>query len=82
MIPERPFEPGDRFRDAARAYFVYGVIYWVGGVWLAFQGIGVRGELGFEAQPRQFDRPHRRHGRLSSARRRAARRSARTPRPG
>ena len=45
MIPERPFDPGDRFRDAARAYFVYGVIYWIGGVWLAFQGVGVRGEL-------------------------------------
>lgn len=32
----------DRFRTAARAYFIYGVVYWVGGVWLAFQGIGVR----------------------------------------
>ncbi|MBI2205363.1 MAG: hypothetical protein HYU41_16055 [Candidatus Rokubacteria bacterium] len=32
----------DRFRTAARAYFVYGVVYWLGGVWLAFQGIGVR----------------------------------------
>jgi hypothetical protein len=45
MIPERPFDPGDRFRDAARAYLVYGIVYWVGGVWLAFQGVGVRGEL-------------------------------------
>ena len=44
MIPERPFDPGDRFRDAARAYLVYGIIYWIGGVWLAFQGVGVRGE--------------------------------------
>jgi len=45
MIPERPFDPGDRFRDAARAYFVYGVVYWLGGVWLALHGVGVRGEL-------------------------------------
>jgi hypothetical protein len=45
MIPERPFDPGDRFRDAARAYLVYGVIYWLGGVWLAFHGVGVRGDL-------------------------------------
>ena len=45
MIPERPFDPGDRFRDAARAYFVYGVVYWLGGAWLALHGVGVRGEL-------------------------------------
>ena len=46
MTPERPlFDPGDRFRDAARAYLVYGIVYWVGGVWLAFHGIGVRGEM-------------------------------------
>jgi hypothetical protein len=45
MIPERPFDPGDRFRDAARAYLVYGIIYWLGGAWLAFQGVGVRGDL-------------------------------------
>lgn len=46
MIPERrPFDPGDRFRDAARAYLVYGIVYWIGGVWLAFHGVGVRGEL-------------------------------------
>jgi hypothetical protein len=44
MIPERPFDPGDRFRDAARAYLVYGIIYWIGGAWLAYQGVGVRGE--------------------------------------
>jgi hypothetical protein len=41
MIPERRFDPGDRFRDAARAYLVYGIVYWVGGVWLAFHGVGV-----------------------------------------
>jgi hypothetical protein len=45
MIPERPpFDPGDRFRDAARAYLVYAVVYWIGGVWLAFHGVGVRGD--------------------------------------
>jgi hypothetical protein len=46
VIPGRPpFDPGDRFRDAARAYLVYGIIYWIGGVYLALQGIGVRGEM-------------------------------------
>jgi hypothetical protein len=45
MTPELPFEPGDRFRDAARAYFVYGVVYWVGGVYLALNGVGVRGSM-------------------------------------
>ena len=45
MTAARPFDPGDRFRDAARAYLVYGVIYWIGGVWLAFHGVGVRGDL-------------------------------------
>src|SRR5256885_1802163 len=46
MIPERPpFDPGDRFRDASRAYFVYGVVYWIGGVYLALHGIGVRGSM-------------------------------------
>jgi hypothetical protein len=44
MTPDRPFDPGDRFRDAARAYLVYGIVYWIGGVWLAFQGVGVRGD--------------------------------------
>jgi hypothetical protein len=47
MIPERPlFDPGDRFRDAARAYLVYGIVYWIGGVYLALHGIGVRGSMG------------------------------------
>lgn len=36
--------PGsDRFRTAARAYFAYGVVYLVGGVYLVTQGVGVRG---------------------------------------
>jgi hypothetical protein len=34
----------DRFRTAARAYFVYGAVYWIGGAYLAWQGIGVRAE--------------------------------------
>jgi len=33
----------DRFRLAANAYLAYGVVYWVGGVWLALHGVGVRG---------------------------------------
>jgi hypothetical protein len=36
--------PGGRFRDAARAYLVYGVVYWVGAAYAAFHGIGVRAE--------------------------------------
>lgn len=31
-----------RFRTAARAYFAYGIVYWVGGAYLAWHGIGVR----------------------------------------
>ena len=46
MIPEHPpFDPGDRYRDAARAYLAYGIVYWIGGAWLALQGIGVRGAM-------------------------------------
>ena len=36
----------DRFRRAARAYFAYGVVYWIGGSYLAWHGVGVRGSLG------------------------------------
>ena len=32
-----------KFRAAALAYLVYGVVYWIGGAYLALQGIGVRG---------------------------------------
>ena len=39
----------DRFRVAARAYLTYGVIYWIGGVYLAAHGIGVRGERVMQA---------------------------------
>ena len=34
----------DPFSLAARAYLVYGVIYWLGGLYLATQGVGVRGD--------------------------------------
>ena len=33
----------DPFRLAARAYLVYGMVYWLGGFYLATQGVGVRG---------------------------------------
>jgi hypothetical protein len=33
----------DPFRLAAHAYRAYGVIYWIGGFYLALHGIGVRG---------------------------------------
>jgi hypothetical protein len=45
MTPARAFDPGDRFRDAARAYLVYGIVYWIGGVWLAFHGVGMQGDF-------------------------------------
>jgi hypothetical protein len=34
----------DRFQVASRAYLTYGVVYWIGGAYLATQGVGVRGE--------------------------------------
>ena len=34
----------DAFGLAARAYLAYGVIYWLGGFYLATQGVGVRGD--------------------------------------
>jgi hypothetical protein len=33
----------DPFRLGARAYLLYGVVYWIGGVYLAAHGVGVRG---------------------------------------
>jgi hypothetical protein len=46
MIPERPpVDIDERFRDAARAYLVYGIVYWIGGVYLALHGVGVRGSM-------------------------------------
>jgi hypothetical protein len=35
-----------RFRAAARAYLGYGILYWVGGVYLVTQGVGVPGGAG------------------------------------
>jgi hypothetical protein len=32
-----------RFRLAARAYLLYGLVYWVGGLYLLAQGVGVMG---------------------------------------
>jgi len=37
-------EPAGRFRAAAKAYLVYGVVYWIGAAYAAFHGIGVRAE--------------------------------------
>ena len=34
----------DGYQVAARAYLTYGVIYWIGGIYLAAHGVGVRGE--------------------------------------
>lgn len=39
-----PGAPADRrFRLAAYAYLAYGVVYWIGGMWLLSQGVGVMG---------------------------------------
>jgi hypothetical protein len=32
-----------RFRLAARAYLLYGIVYWVGGLYLLWHGVGVMG---------------------------------------
>ena len=40
----------DRFRTAARAYFLYGVVYLVGGAYLTFHGVGVRGASGSDGR--------------------------------
>jgi hypothetical protein len=37
-------DPASRFRDAARAYLVYGIVYWTGAAYAALHGIGVRAE--------------------------------------
>ena len=34
-----------RFRVAARAYLVYGIVYYVGGLYLLWPGVGVMGSL-------------------------------------
>jgi hypothetical protein len=40
-----PAGEGDRFRAAARAYFAYAVVYWIGGVYLVGQGVGIPGPV-------------------------------------
>jgi hypothetical protein len=40
MIPEAP--GADPFHRAAKAYLVYGIVYWIGGAYLALHGIGTR----------------------------------------
>jgi hypothetical protein len=40
-----PGGDADRFRAAARAYFTYAVVYWIGGVYLVWNGIGIPGEV-------------------------------------
>jgi len=40
-----PAGEGDRFRAAARAYFAYAVVYWIGGVYLVWQGVGIPGPV-------------------------------------
>jgi len=44
MIPEQPpVDNDERFRDAARAYVVYGIVLFIGGAWLELHGVGTRG---------------------------------------
>jgi hypothetical protein len=40
-----PAGASDRFRSAARAYFAYAVVYWIGGVYLVGHGVGIAGEV-------------------------------------
>ena len=35
-----------RFALAARAYLVYGIVYWLGGLYLLWHGVGVMGSAG------------------------------------
>ncbi len=34
-----------RFRSAARAYLLYGIVYWIGGLYMLGQGVGVMGAM-------------------------------------
>ena len=36
-----PMGEGNRFRTAARAYFAYAIVYWIGGVYLVWNGVGI-----------------------------------------
>jgi hypothetical protein len=38
-------DEGNRFRAAARGYFAYAVVYWLGGVYLVWQGVGIPGPI-------------------------------------
>ena len=40
-----PMAERDPFRAAARAYFAYAVAYWIGGVYLVWQGVGIPGPV-------------------------------------
>jgi len=42
----------DRYRAAARAYFFYGIVYFVGGLYLISQGVGVMGARTADASAR------------------------------
>jgi hypothetical protein len=42
----------DRYRAAARAYFLYGIVYLVGGLYLISQGVGVMGSRTADASAR------------------------------
>jgi hypothetical protein len=48
VIPEREWMSAAdaRYRTAARGYFAYGVVYYVGGLYLLSQGVGVMGSTG------------------------------------
>jgi hypothetical protein len=35
----------DRFRLAARAYVAYAIVYWIGGVYLVWHGVGIPGPI-------------------------------------
>jgi hypothetical protein len=43
---------GDPYRAAARAYFVYGLVYLIGGLYLVSQGVGVMGSRSGDATAR------------------------------
>src|SRR5207244_8430490 len=42
-LPSARMTSDDRFRRAAQAYVGYGIVYWIGGLWLLSQGVGVMG---------------------------------------
>jgi hypothetical protein len=40
-----PAQGLDRFQTAARGYFAYAVVYWIGGMYLVWHGIGIPGPI-------------------------------------